>query len=112
MRLTRGTDAARTATIAMHDVAAIEAINHDQVVTRTDRLLLRARLQTPLVGGPPSRRSFDFTREAQAALERSRARTAASEPTVHIRMPAASPLLAAAVFAMTWLATTLVCLLV
>ena len=95
----------------MYDLNAIEAINIDQLVTATDRLLLRAhrmrRLQT--------RRSFDLSREAALAVAVSKARSKDdAEKTVYMRaQPITRELFgAAAVVAGTaWLCVTVACLL-
>lgn len=59
----------------MYDADAIEAINIDQLVTATDRLLLRRGNVRRL----ESRRSFDLAHEAALAVAASNARAAAAE---------------------------------
>jgi hypothetical protein len=63
----------------MYDVEALEAINIDQLVTATDRLLLRCRRT---IQRPGSRPTIDFSREAAAALAASEARKGELEDTV------------------------------
>lgn len=70
----------------MYDLDAIEAINIDQLVTATDRILLRGAV----TGRPPSRRTVDIAQAAQLALAFSAARRmakagAADEETVYVR---------------------------
>ena len=89
----------------MYDADAIEAINVDQLVTATDRILLRGRSRRS------SRPAVDLTAAAAAALAESRQR-AATEVTVFVRSPAKRPLIrAAAFFATTSIGATLLCLL-
>lgn len=67
----------------MYDADAIEAINIDQLVTATDRLLLRRGNVRRL----ESRRSFDLAHEAALAVAASNARAAAAaeEQTMFVR---------------------------
>lgn len=89
----------------MYDADAIEAINVDQVVTATDRILLRGR------GRRSSRPTIDLTAAANDALAASRAR-AATEVTVFVRKPVKRPLVSAAAFIVAaWLGVTFACLL-
>jgi hypothetical protein len=76
--------------LRMLDLEALTTINIEQIVTRTDLLLLRGR-----VHGLRSRRSFDFSSAAAAALAVSRARMAAHQDatkTMFVREPRASAL--------------------
>ena len=89
----------------MYDRDAIEAINVDQLVTATDRLLVRGH------GRRGSRPTVDLTTAAAAALAASRAR-AAGELTVVVRNRAKRPLVGVAAFAAAaWLGVTFACLL-
>jgi hypothetical protein len=63
----------------MYDIDALEAINIDQLVTATDKLLLRCKRT---IQRPGSRSTVDFSREAAAALAASVARKAELEDTV------------------------------
>ncbi len=98
----------------MYSIDALEAINVDQLVTATDRVLLRCK---HLVQRPGSRSTIDFTREAAAAVAASRARMArlaADENTVYVRdMPARryNVLGAVALIAGAWLGVVCACLL-
>lgn len=101
----------------MYDLEAIEAINIDQLVTATDRLLLRCKRT---IQRPGSRCTIDFSREAAAARAASHARQAELEAdtvvdrTVFVR---AAPrrhdnlLGAAALIAGAWLGVVCACLL-
>ena len=96
----------------MYDLTAIEAINVEQLVTATDRLLLcpaRSR---------PSRRTVDLSQAAQAAVARSTARIAATaapyERTVFVRKAprrGAELVGAAALFMGAWFGVVTACLL-
>jgi hypothetical protein len=74
----------------MYDIDALEAINIDQLVTATDKLLLRCKRT---IQRPGSRSTVDFSREAAAALAASVATSARSgrledtvvEQTVFVR---------------------------
>lgn len=99
----------------MLDLESLVAINIDQIVTRTDLVLLRARAQ-----GVRSRRSYELDAAAAVAVAVSRARmaTAATQAartrTMLVRIaPRVSPLLSVALVAasVTWLAVTALCLL-
>lgn len=94
----------------MYELDAIEAINIDQLVTATDRLLLRCKRT---VQRPGRRSTIDFTQEAQLALEASKARAQTEEATVQVRsMPRGKQLISAvAVIAGAWLGVVVACLL-
>ena len=97
----------------MYELDAIEAINIDQLVTATDRLLLRC---TRTIHRPGSRSTIDFSREAAAALaasEKRRAATAPFEETVHMREPRRhrDVFSAAVLIASAWLGVVCACLL-
>lgn len=96
----------------MYDLDAIEAINIDQLVTATDRLLLRKgdvrRLE--------SRPSFDLAHDAALAVAASnaRAQAAAAEQTVFVRAATWRRDLVGAgaiVAGVAWLSVALACLL-
>lgn len=92
----------------MYDLTAIEAINVDQLVTATDRLLLCGRTR-------PSRRAIDLSREAELAVAASSARREAYERTVFVRkLPRRGGNLvgAAALFMGAWFGVVTACLLV
>lgn len=93
----------------MYDLDAIEAINIDQLVTATDRLLLRCKRSTQR---SRTRSTVDFSREAKAALAASAEREL-EEKTVYVRtMPRRENLLgAAALIAGAWLGVVCACLL-
>lgn len=89
----------------MCNVDALAAINVEQLVTATDRLLV--------CGHRKHRQTMDFTREAKAAVAASRARVVADEQTVFVRGNARRPLVGAAAFAAAaWLGVVFACLLV
>ena len=99
----------------MYDLDAIEAINIDQLVTATDRLLLRCKRT---IQRPGSRSTVDFSREAAAALAASNARKAELEETicdrtVFVREPRSHQKLlgAAALITGAWLGVVCACLL-
>ena len=94
----------------MYELDAIEAINIDQLVTATDRLLLRCKRT---VQRPGRRSTIDFTREAQAALAASKARNEAEGDTVYVHSaPRGKQLISAvAVIAGAWLGVVFACLL-
>ena len=98
----------------MYELDAIEAINIEQLVTATDRLLLRCKRT---VQRPGSRSTIDFSREAAAALAASEARRSALahvEETVHMRqMPRRhrDVISAAVLIASAWLGVVCACLL-
>jgi len=95
----------------MYDVDVLEAINIDQLVTPTDRLL---------VCGPrtrATRRTIELAREAQLALaasqRRSSQRDEAIETTMQMRKPAKRLDVGAAVFLVgsAWFGVVCGCLL-
>lgn len=98
----------------MYQLDAIEAINVDQLVTATDRLLLRC---SRAVQRPGSRSTIDFSREAAAAIAASNARKAAREQleeTVYMREAPRRHrdlIRAAALLAGAWLGVVCACLL-
>jgi hypothetical protein len=100
----------------MYDLEAIEAINIDQLVTATDRLLLRCKRT---IQRPGSRSTIDFSREAAAALAASQARKVeledtVVEQTVFVRKPPRSHrnlLSVAALITGAWLGVVCACLL-
>jgi hypothetical protein len=101
----------------MYDLDALEAINIDQLVTATDRLLLRCKRT---IQRPGSRETIDFSREAAAALATSAARKAELESdtvvdqTVYVREPPRSHqrlLRVAALVTGAWLGVVCACLL-
>jgi hypothetical protein len=96
----------------MHSLDAIEAINIDQLVTATDRLLLRCKRT---VQRPGRRSTIEFSREAAAALAASKAKKVATveENTVCVRASRKSQELfgAAAIIVGAWLGVVCACLL-
>jgi hypothetical protein len=91
----------------MYELDAIETINIDQLVTATDRLLLRCKRT---VQRPGRRSTIDFTHEAQLALAASNARQ--TEATAQVRTPRGKQLISAvAVIAGAWLGVAVACLL-
>jgi hypothetical protein len=101
----------------MYDLDALEAINIDQLVTATDRLLLRCKRT---IHRPGSRSTIDFSREAAAALAASVARNRAEledtvvDKTVFVReTPRSHHKLLGAVALITgaWLGVVCACLL-
>ena len=97
----------------MYELHAIEAINIDQLVTATDRLLLRCQRT---IQRPGSRSTIDFSREAAAALAASEARRSALAPleeTVHMREPRRQRdvFSAAVLIVSAWLGVVCACLL-
>lgn len=98
----------------MYDLDAIEAINIDQLVTATDRILLRGAR----TNRPPSRRTFDMLHEAHVALAHSAARRmtkagASEEETLYVRggVPRRSWFSYAALVGGAWLGVVCACLL-
>jgi hypothetical protein len=98
----------------MYDLDAIEAINIEQLVTATDRILLRGAM----TGRPPTRRTVDIAQAAQLALALSAARRmakagVAEEETVHVRggAPRGHWLRYAAIVGGAWLGVVCACLL-
>ena len=96
----------------MHSLDAIEAINIDQLVTATDRLLLRCKRT---VQRPGRRSTLDFSREAAAAVAATKAKTAAAieEKTVYVRSAHKTHQIvgAAAIIVGAWLGVVCACLL-
>jgi hypothetical protein len=97
----------------MYTLDALEAINIDQLVTATDRLLLRCKRTTQR---PGRRSTIDFSREAAAAIAASKAKKKAAEPeeaTVFVRESVKSQELlgAAAIIVGAWLGVVCACLL-
>jgi len=97
----------------MLDLESLTAINIEQIVTRTDLILLRGRGHSAR-----SRRSFDFSAAAAAAVAVSRAREAVvardpASPTLIMRAARPTSMLRAALVAasVTWLAVAALCLL-
>ena len=99
---------------AMYNLDAIEAINVDQLVTATDRILLRC---ARTVQRPGRRSTIEFSREAAAALATSKAKRAASvveEKTVYVRKSSKRSrdvAGAAAIIVGAWLGVVCACLL-